>query len=504
MSWVHVCMVMSGSVVCCCFAPCRGAMRGTLQGMVLATSDLFLVKKNALYKEVLVQEAIGGTAVLRSCLPLGEIGVLTELELYQEVVSLQGMKSRLGSGSDLVFGERSHVDVRSAGTVGSVQMPAMLEICDAVAGAGSRPEGAPHCVVSLGPVRVISCDAPWPPADGRYRFRKDAFMIVSDGKRRLRIRFVGHSLALPLALGDVVEVRSLKMVAMRGFFEGLAVYNGSIVCVDEPDGLSSLDDLKLVRSLSGYMNNDCPSDTFQPLALREVLSSGRGVDFKLHARVIDIALLKKGVGTQMAPRNITFAECSACARPVGQCERQGGCKKPGFVTQPILNVQVGGIDDGTLWVTVSGASAKDLFSSAIDWSELREPPADAAAWVEKVAGMLKTKLAASYEMKIRTQFTDTGGDRRLEARAISVTQASSALAVRRSGRDYSSPAGKGVSELESARKRARIDMREAFVTEGSPITEKVMRTVVGAIAASESVEGVDEIMATYRDRAKVE
>ena len=48
------------------------------------------------------------------------------------------------------------------------------------------------------------------------------------------------------------------------------------------------------------------------------------------------------------------------------------------------------------------------------------------------------------------------------------------------------------------------DMREAFVTEGSPITEKVMRTVVGAIAASESVEGVDEIMATYRDRAKVE
>ena len=118
--------------------------------------------------------------------------------------------------------------------------------------------------------------------------------------------------------------------------------------------------------------------------------------------MIDIALLKKGVGTQMAPRNITFAECSACARPVGQCERQGGCKKPGFVTQPILNVQVGDIDDDTLWVTVSGAPAKDLFSSAIDWSELREPPADAAAWVEKVTGMLKAKLAASYEMKLRT------------------------------------------------------------------------------------------------------
>jgi hypothetical protein len=221
-------MVMSGSVVCCCFAPCRGAMQGTLQGRVLATSDLFLGKKNTLYKEVLVQEATGGTAVLRSCLLLGEIGVLTELKLYQEVVFLQGMKSRPGSGSDLVFGERSHVDVRSAGTVGSVQMPAMIEIGDAVAEAESRPEGALHCVVSIGPVRVICCDAPCPPADGRYRFRRDASMIVSDGKRRLRIRFVGHSLASPLASGDVVEVRSVNVVAMRGFCQGLVVYNGSI------------------------------------------------------------------------------------------------------------------------------------------------------------------------------------------------------------------------------------------------------------------------------------
>ena len=120
-----------------------------------------------------------------------------------------------------MFGDRSHVDVRSAGTIGFVQMPVVLEISDVVAEVEGRFEGAPHCVVGIGSVRVISCDAPWPPADGRYRSRKDAFMIVPDYMREAFVT-EGSSITEKVIRTAVGAIASSESV--EGLDEIMATY----------------------------------------------------------------------------------------------------------------------------------------------------------------------------------------------------------------------------------------------------------------------------------------